>query len=73
MESTGMIGCGIQTGKCREKGQEQMRDSEKVMGWMDCKSWWDQRIFGDGSLEAVNWKLRRWCTKSVTPEIVHYW
>lgn len=59
MESTGMIGCGIQTGKRREKGQEQMRDSEKVMGWMDCKSWWDQRIFGDGSLEAVNWKLRR--------------
>lgn len=37
-----MIGYGIQTGKCGEKGQEQMRDSEKVMGWMDCKSRWEQ-------------------------------
>ena len=37
---------------------EQMRDSEKVMGWMDCKSWEHQRIFGDGLLEAANWKLR---------------
>lgn len=54
-----MIGYGIQTGKCGEKGQEQMRDSEKVMGWMDCKSRWEQRIFGDGSLEAINWKLKR--------------
>lgn len=33
-------------------------DSEKVMGWMDCKSRWEQRIFGDGSLEAINWKLQ---------------
>lgn len=30
-----------------------MRDSEKMMGSMGCKSWWDRRIVGDGSLGGV--------------------
>lgn len=53
-----------------EKGQEEMRDSEKVMGSMECKSWWDQRIVGDGSLEGVNCKLQEVVDKECDPEIV---
>lgn len=30
-----------------------MRDSEKRMGSMDYKSWWDQRVAGGGSLEGI--------------------
>lgn len=47
-----------------------MRDSEKVMGSMECKSWWDQRIVGDGSLEGVNCKLQEVVDKECDPEIV---
>lgn len=41
------------------KDRRGLRGSAKVMGLKDCKSWWDQKITGDGSLERVSWKLRR--------------
>lgn len=47
-----------------------MRDSVKVMGSVDCKSWWDQRIVGGGSEDGVKAGNSGGDGQSVTPEIV---
>lgn len=51
---------GVQAGICGKKGQEGIRDSEKVTGSMDCTSWHGHRVVGDASLEGVSGTLRRW-------------
>ena len=47
---------GVQAEVCGKKGQEGMRDSEKVTGSIDWASWCDQRWCGQILLEMYHWR-----------------